>query len=192
MASARKIMLIRHAEKPAGTIQGVDINGNGAKDCLVVQVWQRAGALARFFAPVNGQFQNPQIGRPQFLFASSPVKDSQSGGGSKSFRPAQTVMPLSQLLGSTVPLNLMFTKGDETQVATAAISCAGVVLIAWQREGIPVIAETILGKSGIVPSKWPANRFDMVWVFDLQPGGTYSFSQAPQMLLAGDLAAPIA
>jgi len=29
------------------------------------------------------------------------------------------------------------------------------------------------------------NRFDIVWVFDLRPDGTYLFSQVPQMLLAG-------
>jgi len=51
-------MVIRHAEKPEGSIQGVDIDGNDGPENLVVQGWQRAGALARFFAPLNSQFQH--------------------------------------------------------------------------------------------------------------------------------------
>ena len=85
-----------------------------------------------------------------------------------------------------MPLNLNFVEGEEEQVAAAATACAGVVLIAWQHEDIPTIADAILGKTGVVPSKWPGDRFDVVWVFDLQEGG-YAFSQVPEMLLAGDL-----
>jgi hypothetical protein len=46
----------------------------------------------------------------------------------------------------------------------------GIVLISWQHEAIRTVANAILGKSGIAPSKWPGDRFDLVWVFDLQPG----------------------
>jgi hypothetical protein len=189
MATAGKIMLIRHAEKPQGAIQGVDADGNDGPEFLIVQGWQRAGALARFFAPVSPQFQRPGIEPPQFLFASGPVSKQQkkAGNGSKSDRPMQTITPLSQLLGSAVPLNLDFVKGDEQQVAAAAMACTGVVLIAWQHEDIPAIADAILGQTGAVPPNWPGNRFDVVWVFDLRPDGGYSFSQVPQMLLAGDL-----
>jgi hypothetical protein len=192
MAVARKIMLIRHAEKPEGATQGVDANGNDGPEFLTVQGWQRAGALGRFFAPVSPQFQHPGIETPQFLFAAGPVskKQKEAGDGSKSYRPEQTLTPLSQLLGSAVPLNLNFVNGDEQQVAAAAMACAGVVLIAWQHEDIPAIADAILGKSGVVPPNWPGNRFDVVWVFELGAGG-YSFSQVPQMLLAGDPASVI-
>jgi hypothetical protein len=154
-----------------------------------VQGWQRAGALARFFAPLSPQFQHPGIETPQFLFASGPISKKQKNAddGSKSFRPEQTITPLSQLLGSAASLNLTFVKGEEQQLAAAAMACAGVVLIAWQHEDIPAIADAIVGKTGVVPRNWPGNRFDVVWVFDLGSDGGYSFSQAPQMLLAGDL-----
>lgn len=189
MAAARKIMLIRHAEKPEGEIQGVDASGNEGPEFLSVQGWQRAGALARFFAPVSPQFQCPGIEPPQFLFAAGPVSKQQkkAGNGSKSFRPEQTLTPLSQLLGNAVPLNLDFVKGEEQQVAAAATACGGVVLIAWQHEVIPAIADAILGRAGGVPATWPGDRFDVVWVFNQGPDGGYSFSQVPQMLLAGDL-----
>ncbi|HEU0051720.1 MAG TPA: hypothetical protein VFQ39_01040, partial [Longimicrobium sp.] len=78
-------------------------------------------------------------------------------------------------------------KGDETAVAQAAMACGGVALIAWQHQDIPTIANAIVGNDSTVPQQWPGDRFDLVWVFDLQPGGTYSFTQVPQLLLAGDL-----
>ena len=142
---------------------------------------------------MSPQFQLPGIEQPQFLFASGPASKQQkkAGNGSKSCRPEQTITPLSQLLGSAVPLNLNFVKGEEQQVAAAAMACTGVVLIAWQHEDIPAIAEAILGKTGVVPATWPGNRFDVVWVFNLGPNSGYSFSQVPQMLLAGDLSSVI-
>ena len=170
-------------------MQGVDVNGNDGKEFLIVQGWQRAGALARFFAPSSAQFQRPGIEQPQSLFASGAVskKVKKAGNGSKSYRPEQTITPLSQLLGNTVPLNLSFAQGEEAQVAAAAVACNGVVLIAWQHEDIPAIAAAIPGTKSAVPAKWAGDRFDVVWVFDLQANGQYSFSQTPQMLLAGDL-----
>jgi hypothetical protein len=52
--SARKIMIIRHAEKPdpSANIVGVTEGGDVDKDDLTVRGWQRAGALVRFFNPV--------------------------------------------------------------------------------------------------------------------------------------------
>jgi len=37
----------------------VDINGNQDPESLIPQGWQRAGALAAFFDPVDGMLQNP-------------------------------------------------------------------------------------------------------------------------------------
>jgi hypothetical protein len=39
----------------------------------------------------------------------------------------------------------------------------------------------------MVPEEWPDERFDLVWVFDLDPTSQdYRFSQQPQLLLSGD------
>jgi hypothetical protein len=54
-------------------------------------------------------------------------------------------------------------RGEAEQLVLAATACHGAVLIAWQREDIPTIADAILGKRGFVTSKWPAN-FDLVWI----------------------------
>ena len=70
--------------------------------------------------------------------------------------------------------------------------CAGVVLISWQQEYIPQIANYILRSKMMSPQDWPDDRYDMVWVFDRDPNSDqYSFHQVPQNLLMGDWATPI-
>ncbi len=196
--STTKIMIIRHAEKPpatdddaagAGAAQGkkvlegppygVDLDGNNTNESLIVQGWQRAGALIGLFAPPPGASKNPVLATPQFLFASD----------SKSKRPLETIEPLA------LKLNLKPTrdpKQDHKAIAEAAMACGGIALICWQHEDIPHMANHILGNRTTVPQKWPGHRFDVVWVFDLDPSSkTYSFTQVPQLLLAGDSDTPI-
>ena len=60
------------------------------------------------------------------------------------------------------------------------------MLIAWQHEAIPSIANLILGESATCPQKWPGARFDLVWIFDRSHSSKWSFAQVPQRLLAGD------
>ena len=65
-------------------------------------------------------------------------------------------------------------------------------MICWQREYIPEIALKILDGRKIAPADWPEDRFDMIWVFDLdRSSGRYKFKQVPQKLLMGDSATPI-
>ncbi|HTS46866.1 MAG TPA: hypothetical protein VMH05_02920 [Bryobacteraceae bacterium] len=46
--------------------------------------------------------------------------------------------------------------------------------------------------STTAPQTWPSARFDVVWVFDINPAtNTYTFNQLPQLLLQGDLPTPI-
>jgi len=42
---ATKVMIIRHAEKPVGQINGIDESGNQDSNSLIPQGWQRPGAL---------------------------------------------------------------------------------------------------------------------------------------------------
>jgi hypothetical protein len=78
--TANKILVVRHAEKPgdAGTISGVDIDGNRNRDELTVRGWQRAGALVRFFAPIDGHFRDQRIETPGRIFASRVAPHSKS------------------------------------------------------------------------------------------------------------------
>lgn len=187
-AKAHKIMLIRHAEKPAGSLGGVHESGAASGRGLSVRGWQRAGALACLFAPARGPLQNSLLVKPQFIFASAAVDDPE-GGNSRSRRSQETVMPLAQLLG--IDIDLTFSKGQERSLSRAAQACAGAVLISWQHENISAIANSIAGAE-ITPPIWPAERFDLVFVLSLDPAhGSYVFAQVPQCLLAGDSASPI-
>lgn len=168
-------MVIRHAEKPTGSAQGVSSSGTDDKSDLIVQGWQRAGALACLFAPARGALQSPELAIPQFLFASD---DS-------SHRPKETLTPVAAKLN--LKINQSFGKGQESALVAAAKAATGVVLIAWQHEDIPAIGNAITGNKTTVPQKWPGTRFDVVWIFDLDPAsGEYDFTQVPQLLLAGD------
>ena len=177
---ASKILLIRHTEKPDGANTGVSPAGSADEKSLTVRGWQRAGALVCLLAPPEGVTRMRALAAPGFLFASH----------SSSRRPEQSVLPLAAKLG--VRINLDFGKGDEDRLVLAAKNCDGVVLISWQHEYMAAVANAILGDKHIAPQEWPKDRFDVIWIFDLDPvTGRYAFTQLPQRLLAGDLASVI-
>jgi hypothetical protein len=185
-----KVMLIRHGEKPipadpkakppTPAFNGIDVNGNPDDHSLIVQGWQRAGALIDLFTSSCGP-----LPVPQFLFAPNDF------GNGTSKRPHETITPLSLKLGLKInPPKAKYSKSDYAKMLAAATSCAGVVLIAWEHGEIPNLAQWLL-KNDSAP-KWPGDRFDLVWVFDLTPAGTeYTLNQVPQLLLAGDKPGPI-
>lgn len=178
ISAAPKIILIRHAEKPDDSQSGVSLSGKeNAKD-LSVRGWQRAGALVCYLAPPAGRFQHTALETPRFLFASH----------SSSNRPYQTLAPIADKLG--IKINVEYGKGDEANLAAAAKACAGVALICWQHEYMSSVANAILGNNRTAPQDWPSTRFDVTWIFDLDPStGSYRFEQLPQRILAGDLPA---
>ena len=184
--TATKIMLIRHAEKPPANPppHGVNANGDHDKESLTTLGWQRAGALVVLFAPSIGPFQNLAIATPATIYASHLAK------GSGSERPQETVTPLIAKLGTRVAVNFNFAKGQEKEVAASAQACSGVVLICWEHEDIPKITRHFpISKNNKtpLPADWPDDRYDVVWIFDLDSaGGGYCFSEIPQLLLAGD------
>jgi hypothetical protein len=186
LRQATKIMLIRHAEKPSNSPppHGVTIEGVRETESLTVRGWQRAGALASFFAPTNGSFQDPALAAPQFLYASKPTKRN----GSR--RSMETITPLAERLA--IRINTNFSKLEGEHMVEEVFLCRGVVLICWQYEFIPKIANYILGNKTTSPQSWPEDRFDMIWVFDLDSTTSqYDFKQVPQSLLMGDWAIPI-
>ena len=184
--NAPKIMLIRHAEKPAEDPppHGVDTDGDHENEALTVRGWQRAGALAVLLAPSAGPLQNAALATPRFVFASRLDKHHGSA------RPQQTVAPLVDKLGTAVATNFDLKIGEESALASRAMACDGTVLICWAHNEIPAIVRGLaLSKAAAaaVPADWPDARFDLVWVFDLNPTSQdYRFSQQPQRLLSGD------
>jgi broad specificity phosphatase PhoE len=183
---ATKVMLIRHAEKPQGSSgdYGVTAEGHRDKESLTVRGWQRAGALAHLFAPAEGRAQEQSLARPQFLYASKPKKQN----GSR--RSMETITPLAEKLA--IRINCNFMKFDTKELLEEVRVCDGAVLISWQHDYLPEIANGLLGDETTAPQEWPVDRYDVVWVLDLDPAsGRYAFKQVPQLLLMGDWATPI-
>jgi len=179
---ATKIILLRHAEKPAKDKEpyGVTPTGEHSKESLSVRGWQRAGALTNLFAPANGHFQHISLAKPQFLYASKPLRRK----GSR--RPIETITPLAEKLA--IEINSDFQRSDFEDMVQEVVALKGVVLICWQREYLPDIASLILDSKDIAPLDWPEDRFDLFWVFDLERASSrYRFKQVPQKLLGGDL-----
>jgi hypothetical protein len=151
---ATKIMLIRHAEKPAKDSApfGVTAKSERSKESLPVRGWQRAGALANLLAPTNGHFQHVSLAKPQCLYASKPVRRK----GSR--RPVATLTPLAQKLSIRIHSN--FQRAEYESMLEEVVQCKGAVLICWQREYIPEIASLILGTDKIAPPEWPDDCYE--------------------------------
>jgi hypothetical protein len=182
--TTRKILVIRHAEKPddAGRDPGVNTEGLPDGNSLTVRGWQRAGALVRFFAPHRGAFSDPRLATPERLFA--PRATAQF----PSLRSAQTVAPLADFLGLGV--NCDFARREEPALAQAILAAGGVSLIAWSHNTLPALATLLAPEILPIPPSWPEDRFDVVWLFDHEDG-RWTFHQIPQLLLAGDQEQPI-
>lgn len=80
-------------------------------------------------------------------------------------------------------------EGREPALAEAILASSGeVVLICWEHQHIPALAQTIpTVDAPAIPTVWPGNRFDVIWTFALDPATErYVFGQVPQQLLEGD------
>jgi hypothetical protein len=181
---AKKIMIIRHGEKPdkKDSVKGVTASGVKNKQELSPQGWQRSGALVRFFNPINKQCSHPALAIPDVILAEDPK------GHIKSERPLHTILALAQSLKKKPVLR--YTKGQEPALAKFAQAQSGVVLICWEHSAIIQIANLLSGDQKSSPQKWKGRRFDLVWVFELQ-SGKWKLTQVPQLLLPGDIPKPM-
>ncbi len=180
-----KVMIIRHAEKPSkdGLIHGVTHIGEQDRHALSVRGWQRAGALVRFFAPLNPRPNDSLIATPRSIFASAATAQSPS------LRALHTVEPLAAALG--LPVLAPFPEGGERGLAATVLMSEGPALIAWHHKTIPTLARAIAGEGIACPDFWPDDRFDIVWILDDLGRDTWRFSQVSQRLLPHDSAATI-
>ena len=180
------VMMIRHAEKPLAETppHGVTVDGVNDPRSLTPRGWQRAGALVPYFVGLGGGAGSSGLPVPGHLIA------SRIGLNSSSARPLETVQPLALRLG--VAVDTRFLKGDTGPLAQALTKIEGVALVSWEHHVIPSIAEALVGGPGIVPTTWPDDRFDIVWVFERRDADSdFAFRQVPQLLLHGDSADPI-
>src|SRR5437764_2263699 len=92
-ADGTLIMIIRHAEKPAGSHAplGIDADGNPDPHSLTVGGWTRAGSLVALIAHGTGTTRQG-LARPTVVYAAG-------GTGGEGQRPRETVTPLAARLG---------------------------------------------------------------------------------------------
>jgi hypothetical protein len=186
-APPETIYIIRHAEKPneaSAKPHGVDFEGVHNRHALLPRGWQRSGALTALFDPALGPLQAGLL-TPATLLCPS------YGGPDKTteHRAHQTIRGLADRLG--IPIASPFIVGHEARLAASLVSdYSGVVLICWEHDDIPALADGLPTAPGtVIPAQWPDDRFDVIWAFTLAPGSAparYAFSQIPQRLLPGD------
>ena len=181
LASASQIMLIRHGEKPpdAPPPHGVSAHGEHDVGSLTVRGWQRAGALVLLFTRgVANALHGLSV--PSHLYCISPRHHSR--------RTRQTLTPLARKLG--LAINDDFSAGEEEGLARHARGRSGAVLICWRHHHLHTLAQHIAGDHTTVPRSWGDDRYDVVWVLDLDAvTGEYAFRPVAQELLDGDMPA---
>jgi hypothetical protein len=189
--SALTLMIIRHGDKPARGWPGPGDTFEGEEDdkSLVIRGWERAGAWCALFGGGRGGADFPQ---PTAIYAANP--DGTSADPSLvSKRPLETVTPLAEKLGPSVPLNTKHGVGQEAKLVAKIIDLSGVVLVCWEHKRIiSGIIPAIPGTAGLpVPSRWDGLRFDVVLRFDRASNGTWAFRQLFPLLLSGDSDNPV-
>jgi len=175
-------MVIRHGEKEEAPAARHCINelGDPDDDGLSVRGWQRAGALVALFGsePRAREFG---LTVPEKLYACAVAPQHLSK------RSVLTLDPLAQRLG--LALNTGFTKGDEAVLADFLSTTKESALICWEHKMIPALCRAFDTRTSRIPIDWPDERYDVVWLFERRAYGRevpWTFSQVPQMLLAGD------
>ncbi|HEX9489176.1 MAG TPA: DUF938 domain-containing protein, partial [Stellaceae bacterium] len=144
----------RHGEKP----------GEGDAH-LAPKGYQRAGALAALFDAKRNGGAYPAI---DALFAAASTRESH--------RPVTTLKPLAGELG--VAVDDSYTEKDHARLAAALLGRSydgKVALICWHHGQIPALASAL--KATDAPSKWPDERFDLIWRLDY--GGAAGRTEIP-------------
>jgi hypothetical protein len=196
MAESRypiKIMIIRHAEKPAkppkkrGPWDVLVTGKSGDGKSLIVPGWQRAGALNAFFAPHQSTPLNSAIATPQYIYAGDPSGETR--------RPWETVTPLAAWLKyaqGSARFNVSFSVGGgERDLVKSVLDVRGVVLICWEHHNImpnivgAIHSEVPITNYSTIPQAFP-DVFYLVWVLDLHDSN-YTWTSVNQNLIAGDV-----
>jgi len=176
------VMIIRHGEKPDGSLPGVDAQGNTDDSSLTEVGWERAHGLVELFAAPQGPVR-PGLARPTTIYAAGATDDAEGQ------RTRETVAPLADALG--IPVNTDFGRGDEKKLVKEVVGLPGQTLISWQHGGIPDIVDAFPHVSPHPPTDWPDDRFDVVWTLTRTASG-WHFAQLPERVLPQDQTGTIA
>jgi hypothetical protein len=159
-ATPAQVIIIRHGEKPP-----LLIPPQPRADQLSAQGCERAYSLPTFF---NQNSIVNTYGRPVELYAQAPndIRKTDPYDDTGSLRPLQTLIPLADLWN--VSVNANYTHKDfqalVNEILTAPAYDGKTVIITWEHQAIPQLAETFGVPVGATPQKWPDYIFDEAWV----------------------------
>jgi hypothetical protein len=163
----RRVLLIRHAEKPPDEDDSAHLSPEGKK---------RAERLHRLFEATE---ERPRPFRtPDYVFATANSKNSH--------RPVETVTPLARRL--KLDVDSRYRDEDFAKLAHAIFHDpkyrGKTVLICWHHGTLPQLAGRL--KAADAPDAWDKKVFDRVWEITYGEQGQATFHDRPQRLLAGD------
>lgn len=167
-ATPSRVILIRHAEKPADD-----------KDPHLAPIGrERAKGLVNFF---KNDDVIKEKSTPSEIIAMPTHKDSTG-----SVRAIETVEPFATDRG--IQIDLSFKKKEFSSLAQKLLSQekynGKVVLICWNREGVPEIAKGLGVDEKL--TLWETSVFDRAWILDFSDGKLSLFRDIPQRILGGD------
>ena len=166
VAQPARIILLRHAEKPANE-SDIHLSERGQ---------QRAHALAGWATNSPAWGTNDQ---PSAVFACKPTTKA------RSLRPIETITPLAERLKLNV--QTPYPAKDPSALAQLILKDPALkgktVIICWARDELPELAGCFGVKSG--PVKWGKNVFDRFWLITFS-GASPELKDRPQRLLADD------
>lgn len=177
-------MFIRHAEKPGedGPPRGINHVGEHDPHSLSVRGWTRAGALAGLFAyaPTGS---HPQVVVPQRLVATKFTHDYRSR------REVDTATPLARRLG--IAIDEDFDHSQAKALSRSVLDDPRPTLVVWHHGSMSdLLAHFPISNGDDVPTCWPEDRFDLIWVLVRDPEAEeYRFLSVGQALLDGDAGA---
>jgi hypothetical protein len=169
---AAKIMLIRHAEKPDGD-GAPGLMPNGAENPGAHPDRMEAGQCSG--RPVQSRRWRPAETAARKAHESVRLGIGKPAAEADACAARDSAQSLDQDLSEGTP-----------ELVAAVKAAQDPVLISWQHEALPAIAGLIRGGSDGVPPTWPDHVYDLVWVFDLQASGAWSFTQMPELVMPGD------
>src|ERR1700722_5842775 len=120
----KKIMIIRHGEKPGVPVaaDGMDTDGNPDSKSLTAAGWRRAHALVDLFNPASRDAMRSRLAMPEHLFAAADTS------GDRSKRPVETLTPLSESFDPPLSIDASIESTDVKSIVHAVKSAGGVVL----------------------------------------------------------------
>ena len=173
--SPKRILIIRHAEKPTTDDASVHLSEVGEA---------RAKRLSELFE--KSADRTEPFAKPDFIFATNNTKMSR--------RPVETVTPLAKSLKLSIN-DRFHNTADATRKGIADL-CKELlegekyrgktILISWHHGTMTELAAGL--KATSIPKKWRADRFDRVWELTYDATGVAALVDRPQRLLKDDSA----